>query len=95
MPCSDAVSPTVQPASEPDQQQEGEGPQQTLLEVSTKEGSKERSPWRLALCGRAHMPGSGDLLGCSPAVALCSEKSLMTPEGPLKDSEVRSIDGSG
>lgn len=27
-----------------DQQQEGEGPQQTLLEVTFKEGSKERRP---------------------------------------------------
>lgn len=44
VPGSEAVGPTVLPASEPRQPQDGEGPQQTLLEVTIKEGSNERTP---------------------------------------------------
>lgn len=59
------------------QQQEGEGPQQTPLEVVTQEGSKERKPGvhRGLHCAEGYtcQANSGNLLGCSPAV-LCSEK---------------------
>lgn len=84
-----------------DQQQEGEGPQQTLLEVATKEGSREWKPgahgglhvWKGA-CARLRGPFGVFTCCCSLLRKMPSGRALMTPEGPLKDSEVRPIDGS-
>lgn len=82
------------------QQQEGEGPQKILLEVSTEEGSKERKAGahgglhgvegRTCQASRLGEP-SGVFTFCAPRCQV-EGRALMTPEGPLKDSEVRPIE---